>query len=84
MDNQFLSQFSELIEVPPNEIHSNYNLKNNGAWDSLASICTIALVDKCFGVLLNTEDLQEVNYFSDLESVINQKIKSKQATGVEK
>jgi acyl carrier protein len=69
--SEFYEGMSEIFEVDVNLISSEFELHSSeAAWDSLAIVSTIALVDDCFGVLLEGKALGLCNKISDIEKLI--------------
>ena len=71
--NEFNQAFAEIIEVDMNLLEASFSLVNSAAWDSLAFISTIALVDQFFGIVLESDALESVQNFGDLTQLIQQK-----------
>jgi len=68
--NEFYTGMSEVLEVDAESIVPNFDLATV-AWDSLAIVSTIALVDDCFGVLLNGQALANCATIADIEKLIS-------------
>ncbi|WP_233234739.1 acyl carrier protein [Bordetella sp. LUAb4] len=68
--NEFYTGMSEVLEVDAGTIVPNFDLATV-AWDSLAIVSTIALVDDCFGVLLNGQALANCATIADIEKLIS-------------
>jgi acyl carrier protein len=67
--NEFYNGFAEILEVSPHDISPSFDL-NKVAWDSLAIVSTIALVDESFGVMLDGRSLAACNSVADIEKLI--------------
>ena len=63
--DKFYKGMSEIFEVELEAISKEY-LLNEGNWDSLAIISTIALVDNCFGLILSGNDLYNCKSIGDI------------------
>jgi acyl carrier protein len=75
--NEFYEGMAEIFEIEVSKISSEFELKTGDAvWDSLAVVSTIALVDDCFGVLLEGKALGECNTIADIELMIAKEKKS--------
>lgn len=69
--NEFYEGMAEIFEVNPEKISSDFELHSGvSAWDSLAIVSTIALVDDCFGVMLEGKALIKCITISDIETLI--------------
>lgn len=76
--SEFYEGMAEVFEIEASEITSDFDLNScETAWDSLAVISTIALVDRCFGLTLNGEKLNDCKAISDIEKLIEEARKGK-------
>lgn len=67
----FYEGMAEVFEVDVSEITPKFNLlTQESAWDSLAIISTIALVDDCFNVMLDGKSLGSCETIHDIEVLI--------------
>ena len=66
----FTSGLAEIFEVDDSEISPGFDLESHN-WDSLAIVSVIALVDSCFGKLLNGKALAACKTVSDIEALTN-------------
>jgi acyl carrier protein len=62
----FLNLLDELLEAKPGTIKGTENLKDVEAWDSLAVVGFIAIVDQNFGVTLAANSLKNCRTVADL------------------
>ena len=68
---EFYEGMAEIFEIDVSSISSGFELHSGeAAWDSLAIVSTIALVDDCFGVMLEGKALGECKTISDIEKLI--------------
>ncbi len=70
----FLIEFANTIEVNPEVLTPEFNIKLGSAWDSLAFISTIALVDKYYSIILDSDALESLTYFSELLQLLQKKV----------
>lgn len=69
--SDFYNGMAEILEVEEGQISKNFELHSGeAAWDSLAIVSTIALVDDCFNVLLEGKALMECKTVADIEKLI--------------
>jgi acyl carrier protein len=69
--NQFYEGMAEIFEVAPQEINPQFDLTAaEAAWDSLALVSTIALVDDCFNVMLDGTSLAACKTIGDIEALV--------------
>jgi acyl carrier protein len=75
MTNQeFCNEFAGILEIPPNIITDEYVLEENVAWDSLAFISTIVLIDKYYNIIVDSDFLQKAKTFGDIQSLLLKKV----------
>jgi acyl carrier protein len=68
--NKFYEGMAEIFEVEPQQINAQFELASTDAWDSLALVSTIALVDDCFNVMLDGASLTACTTIGDIEALI--------------
>ena len=68
--NKFYEGMAEIFEVEPQQIDAQFDLAGTGAWDSLALVSTIALVDDCFNVMLDGASLSACTTVGDIEALV--------------
>jgi acyl carrier protein len=69
--SEFYEGMSEIFEVDVDKISSTFDLHSGeSAWDSLAIVSTIALVDDCFNVMLAGRALETCETIADIEKLI--------------
>jgi acyl carrier protein len=71
--SKFYEGIAEIFEIDTAAISSDFDLQGaDVAWDSLAIVSMIALIDECFGAMLDGSDLTECQTVSDVEALIKQ------------
>jgi acyl carrier protein len=71
--SEFYEGMAEIFEVEIEAISSAFELHSGeAAWDSLAIVSTIALVDDCFGVMLEGKALGGCQTISDIEKLVSE------------
>jgi len=73
--SEFYEGLAEILEVDVVEINPKFNLHEAG-WDSLAVVSTIALVDDCFGIVLEGQALDGCETIDDIEKLVALKKKA--------
>jgi acyl carrier protein len=68
--NKFYEGMAEIFEVEPQQVDAQFDLAATGAWDSLALVSTIALVDDCFNVMLDGASLSACATVGDIEALV--------------
>lgn len=67
--SEFYEGMADIFEIDAGEVTPQLNLQSQ-AWDSLAIVSTIALVDDCFGVMLDGQSLAKCETIGDIEKLI--------------
>ena len=71
--SKFYEGVAEIFEVDAGAISSAFPLHTDDvAWDSLAIVSMIALVDECFNAMLDGTELAECKTIADVEALIAQ------------
>jgi acyl carrier protein len=69
--SEFYSGMAEILEVDVEKISPEFSLHSaDAAWDSLAVVSTIALVDDCFNLMLDGQALAACETVADVEDLI--------------
>lgn len=69
--SEFFEGMAEIFEVDVSKISPEFELHSGeAAWDSLAIVSTIALVDDCFNVMLEGKVLGDCQTIADIEKLI--------------
>jgi len=66
MNEEFIKDFSKILAVPDEMLTSEFDLTSLDAWDSIAHISTIALVDQYFKITLSTASINKIYRLKDL------------------
>lgn len=69
MANEFYEGLAEILEVELQEVNSEMELEE-GSWDSLAVVSTIALIDEVYDRAVGADALAECKKVSDIEKLI--------------
>jgi acyl carrier protein len=69
--SEFLEGIADIMEVDVKAVTSAFELHSGtAAWDSLAIVSVIALVDDCFGVMLEGKNLTDCKTVADIEKLV--------------
>jgi acyl carrier protein len=72
--NLFIDQFAEQFdETDLSEFTAETDFKNLEEWSSLTALSVIAMIDNCFGVRINGDDIRSANTINDLFQIVNSK-----------
>lgn len=74
VNQSFINDFAKIIEVSPNLINEEFDIEHSSEWDSLACISTIALIDKYFNVVLESDAFTNIGQFKNLCQLINERV----------
>lgn len=67
--SEFYEGLAEILEVEPDEVSSEMTL-DEGSWDSLAVVSTIALIDDVFDITVHPKKLGECKTVGEVEALI--------------
>lgn len=69
--NEFYQGIAEILEVDESAVTAIFNLHaGEAAWDSLAVVSTIALIDDVFNVMLDGQSLSKCQAVGDIEALV--------------
>lgn len=69
--SEFYKGMAEILEVDEDQITSDFELSaGDAAWDSLAVVSTIALIDELYSKTLDGQSLTGCQKISDIEHLI--------------
>lgn len=68
MEN-FLSGLAEILEISPSEVSPQLDLTQQ-AWDSLAVVSAIALIDECYGVTVDGAALAKCTTIAQIQNLV--------------
>ncbi|MBV8633717.1 MAG: acyl carrier protein [Burkholderiaceae bacterium] len=69
--SELYTGIAEILEIDPAAINPNFDLHSGeAAWDSLAVVSVIALVDDCFNVMLSGQALTQCGTVGEIEALI--------------
>lgn len=74
INQNFIAEFSQVIEIPQHMLTDNFHLTRDAAWDSLAFISTIALIDKYYNKVIDGDVLSSINTFGELKSLVDRSL----------
>lgn len=69
--SEFYEGLAEIFEVEPNQISPDFIL-DEGNWDSLAIVSTIALIDEVYDKAVGGEVLENCKTVADLDKVVQE------------
>ncbi|HEX9947251.1 MAG TPA: acyl carrier protein [Allosphingosinicella sp.] len=67
--SEFYEGLAEILEVEVDEINPEFSLEG-GAWDSLAVVSTIALIDDVHDVTVHPDKLGDCKTVGDIERLV--------------
>ena len=71
----FLKMIEEIIEAESGTLIGDELIEDLEAWDSLAIVNFIALVDENFGLTLSPQEIQESKTVNDLMALLGNEIR---------
>lgn len=67
--SEFYEGMAEILEIDVDQVKPDLSLEDGG-WDSLAVVSTIALIDDVYDVTVHPERLGECKTVADIEELI--------------
>jgi acyl carrier protein len=67
--SEFYEGLAEILEVEAEDINPDFALEEGG-WDSLAVVSTIALIDEVYDVTVHPDKLGDCKTVGDIESLV--------------
>lgn len=77
MEEKFLQQLKETLEVKDRELQLADNFRQYEEWDSLNLLSVIALIDEEYGVVIDGNDFAKLNTVADLVDEIKKRLPNK-------
>lgn len=78
MPDKLIEIFAEGLRVDPSQLHDETSPANTPAWDSLASMALVALIEDTFNVRLSTREIMKMQTIGIAREVL----KSKHVDGI--
>ncbi len=73
--SNFIQELAVILDVPPEEMNEDFRI-NDGRFDSLALVSTMALIDEHYGVTVDSKLLRQCNTVSDIMEVVRNKVEA--------
>ena len=67
--SEFYEGLAEILEVDEEQVNSSLSLEE-GSWDSLAVVSTIALIDDVYDITVHPNAISECKTVADIEKLI--------------
>jgi acyl carrier protein len=67
--SEFYEGLAEILEVEVDQVNSDLKLEE-GSWDSLAIVSTIALIDDVYDIQVHPNGIAECKTVGDLEKLV--------------
>ena len=71
--DKFLEGRAEILEISPSDVTPELDLTQQ-AWDSLAVVSAIALIDECYGVTVDGAALAKCESVKQVQDLVSAKI----------
>lgn len=65
-NEDFINEFTQLIEIDKKDFNEQQDLSGYTHWDSLAVVSMIALVDQYFGVKIQGKEIEACRTLEDI------------------
>lgn len=73
MDQKFVDQFKETLEIEDREIAASDNFRDYDEWDSLALLSVIAMIDEEYDVIIESNEFQKLQTVEDIYNYVTSK-----------
>ena len=71
--SQFFDGLAEILEISPADVTAELDLTQQ-AWDSLAVVSAIALIDECFGITVDGAALAKCATVQQVQDLVDAKL----------
>ncbi len=71
--DDFIEQMADIIELDADEISSEHPFREYEAWDSLAVLSTLALIEEDYDVAVSNDELRGVSTLQQLWDLVQAK-----------
>lgn len=65
--------FSEILEIPVNELNENTSPENTPQWDSLAAMMLVAAIENEFNIQLTTKEILKMSNLKAVSALLKEK-----------
>ena len=73
--SEFYEGLAEILEVDEEQVNSSLSLEE-GSWDSLAIVSTIALIDDVYDITVHPNGVSDCKTVGDLERLVQSELAS--------
>lgn len=73
MSDKLFELFSEVLEIPVEELNENTSPENTPQWDSLAAMMLIAAIENEFDVQLTTKEILKMSNIGAARALLKEK-----------
>ncbi|MCX7767101.1 MAG: acyl carrier protein [Candidatus Sumerlaeia bacterium] len=73
--SNFIQELAVILEVPPEEMSEDVCI-NDGRFDSLAAVSTMALIDEYYGVTVDSKMLKRCNTVKDILAIVRHRVEA--------
>mgnify|MGYP001576294077 CR=1 FL=1 len=64
--DEFTKEFAQLIDLSPADLKADTDLSSIDAWDSVAYLTTMVMIDEKLGITLRPEIISRAKQFQDI------------------
>jgi acyl carrier protein len=73
MVDRLIELFSEVLDVPPEQLNNESSPENVKEWDSLAAMNLVALIEDTFAIELTTSEIMKMRTIGIVRKVLRDK-----------
>ncbi len=70
--DEFIEEFAGIVGAEPEDLAPDTNLKEETAWDSVAYLSAMVLIDEGFGIAVPGKALAEAVSFRDILALVDE------------
>lgn len=69
-EDEFVNEFAAIVELPPDQLTAETVMSEIGAWDSVAYLSAMVMIDERLGVTINPDTLSKSETFGDILTAV--------------
>lgn len=74
MEQQFIEQFKDILEIEDRELNMTDEFREFDEWDSLANLSVVAMIDEEYNVVIPTADFNKIKTIGELLEEIKRRM----------
>lgn len=74
MEQHFIEQFKDILEIEDRELNMTDEFRDFDEWDSLANLSVVAMIDEEYNVVIPTTDFNKIKTIGELLEEIKRRM----------